>query len=126
MRQRKHVLITTLLLAAFFILGTGVAEAEKKMPETTTLKLEGAKMGPVPFSHTTHIEKAKADCAVCHHKDKNPKEPDKCETCHLLKEAKEKAAPAKDAFHTKCQTCHKASVAKGGGAPVKCNECHKK
>lgn len=126
MRQKLHVLIATLLLVFFCVFATGIAGAEKKMPETTILKLEAAKMGPVTFSHITHIEKAKIGCAVCHHKDKNPKEPDKCETCHLLKEIKEKAPPAKDAFHAKCQACHKENVAKGGGAPIKCNKCHKK
>jgi hypothetical protein len=126
MRQEGRAFIIVLLVAFFCVVATGVAKAEKKMPDTAVLKLEGAKLGPVTFSHITHSGKAKIDCAVCHHKDKNPKEPEKCETCHLLKEVKEKAPPTKDAFHTKCQTCHKENVAKGGGAPVKCNDCHKK
>jgi hypothetical protein len=126
MRQEGQALIITLLVAFFCVFATDVAAAEKKMPDTMALKIEGAKLGPVPFSHITHTEKAKIDCTTCHHKDKNSKEPDKCETCHMLKEVKEKAVPAKDAFHKKCQTCHKENVAKGGGAPVKCNDCHKK
>lgn len=127
MRQKGNVLIALVILAFFCVFATGVdVWAEKKMPETATLKLEGAKLGPVTFSHITHTEKAKIDCATCHHKDKNAKEPDKCEACHLLKEIKEKAPPAKDAYHKQCQTCHKENVAKGGVAPVKCNDCHKK
>jgi hypothetical protein len=104
----------------------GSASAEKKVPDTVTLKLEGAKMAPVPFSHLTHVKKAKVECAVCHHKDKDPKEARACTTCHQATEGKNNAPAAKDAFHKKCQTCHKENAAKGvKNAPTKCAECHK-
>ncbi|MFH1082899.1 MAG: cytochrome c3 family protein, partial [Pseudomonadota bacterium] len=41
-----------------------------------TIKLEEAKLPPVIFPHTTHVEKNKIECAVCHHKD--AKEPEAC------------------------------------------------
>jgi ribosomal protein L40E len=88
-----------------------------------TIKLEGAKMPPVTFSHATHVEKQKVDCVKCHHK--NPQDPTACTTCHE-KEAKGKTPAARDAFHTRCQTCHKEMVAKGLHSPTKCMECHKK
>ena len=97
------------------------ADAPKK---TLSLKIEGAKMAPVSFSHETH-EKAKIDCAKCHHKG-DAKDPKACTTCHKVKEVKDKAPVAKDAFHKLCQDCHKEVAAKGKKAPTKCNECHKK
>ncbi len=79
-------------------------------------------MAPVTFSHTSHVDKAKIDCAKCHHKDaQNPKA---CTECHGVKQAKDNAPLAKDAFHNQCQNCHKQL--KGIKAPTKCNECHKK
>ena len=90
------------------------------------LKLDGAKFPPVPFTHSVHTEKAKADCVVCHHKDKDPKEPGGCMPCHDRNEVKNGAPPIKDAYHKNCIDCHKESVAKKVNAPTKCNECHKK
>jgi hypothetical protein len=114
------------VFALIFILSAlSLAWAQKKPADPIILKLEGAKMAPAPFSHATHADKAKIDCAVCHHKDKNAKEPDSCQKCHL-KEAKNGSPAGKDAFHKQCQGCHKESVAKGVTAPTKCNECHKK
>lgn len=88
-----------------------------------TVKLEGAKMAPVTFSHATHVEKVKLDCVKCHHKD--AQSPKACTTCHGAT-AKDNMPAAKDAFHKLCQTCHKEMTAKGTPAPTKCNECHKK
>ena len=108
--------ITLLLFAA----AVGAADAPKG---PVTIKLDGAKMAPVVFSHAIHIEKAKAECVKCHHKDAQG--PKACTTCHG-KEEKGATPAAKDAFHKLCQTCHKEMVAKGAKAPTKCNECHKK
>ena len=47
--------------------------------EPVTIKLDGAKMAPVAFSHATHVEKVKVDCAKCHHKD--AQSPKACITC---------------------------------------------
>lgn len=116
--------VLTFVCTIMFVFG--IAFAQKKMPDTVSLKLEGAKMPPVTFSHTVHTQKAKIDCAVCHHKDKDPKEAQACGTCHQVKGAKDNAPPAQDAFHKKCQTCHKESSAKGVKAPTQCTECHKK
>jgi hypothetical protein len=112
-------------ITLLFLFGQ-LASAEKKMPDTVTIKSEGAKMAPVTLSHETHAQKHKIDCAVCHHKDQNPKEPQPCVVCHLAKEVKANAPIAKDAFHKQCQTCHKEQAAKGVKAPTKCMECHKK
>jgi hypothetical protein len=101
-----------------------IAGAQQKAPESTVIKLDGAKLPPVSFSHKTHVEKNKLECVACHHKD--PKEPQACGKCHLVAETKDKAPIAKDAFHKQCQTCHKDSSAKGVKAPTACNECHKK
>ncbi len=86
-------------LSVFFCFAVGIVSAEKKMPDTVTLKLEGAKLAPVTFSHITHTQKAKINCAVCHHKDKDPKEAQACRTCHQVDGIKDNAPIIKDAFH---------------------------
>ncbi len=125
----KHTIfryLTPFFMSVLVLSLCGLAWAQKAPGETASLKLEGAKMAPVAFSHPTHVDKAKIGCTVCHHKAKEGKEYESCLQCHLLKDAKDGAPIAKDAFHKQCQTCHKESVKKGVSAPVKCNECHKK
>lgn len=126
MNVRTYPIISVMVLVGVFLLSVGTVSAEKKMPDTVTLKLEGAKLAPVTFSHITHTQKVKINCAVCHHKDKDPKEAQPCRTCHQVDGIKDNAPIIKDAFHKQCQTCHKESVAKGVKAPTKCAECHKK
>ena len=109
-------------LSLLFLVSPAVYAADYPK-EPVTIKLDGAKMAPVAFSHATHVEKVKVDCAKCHHKD--AQSPKACITCHGSA-AKGSQPAAKDAFHTQCQTCHKAMAAKGTAAPTKCNECHKK
>jgi hypothetical protein len=108
------------LLVSFVSSSLNAAEYPK---QPITIKLEGAKMPPVVFSHDVHVEKEKIDCVRCHHKD--PQNPKACTVCHG-KEAKGAQPPAKDAFHKSCQGCHKEMAAKGVQAPTKCMECHKK
>jgi hypothetical protein len=119
MRTRIGAVVCLIL---FFSLTFFTAGYAQQPPDgDRTLKVEGAKLPPVTFSHKTHVDKVKVECATCHHKD--AKEPKACVTCHDAKDVKDKAPIAKDAFHKTCQTCHKE---KGGKAPTKCTECHKK
>lgn len=111
------------IIMCVFLLYTLVG-AQQKVPESMVLKMDGAKLPPVSFSHSTHVEKSKLECVACHHKD--PKEPQACAKCHLVAEVKDNAPIAKDAYHKQCQNCHKDSTAKGVKAPTTCNECHKK
>jgi hypothetical protein len=126
--MKKQVLVFVTLFAFFLLIFSfvGPALADKQPPEPSVIKLEGAKLPPVSFSHKTHVEKNKLECAKCHHKDKDSKEPQACAKCHLVAEVKDKAPIAKDAFHKQCQTCHKESSANGVKAPTSCNDCHKK
>ena len=126
MKSKVSVYVVFFMVAACLVFSSSLAFAQKKAPEPVTLKLDGAKMAPVKFSHATHVDKAKVDCTVCHHKDKDPQDPAACTTCHSPKEAKGNAPMAKDAFHNRCQTCHKDAASKGKAAPTKCTECHKK
>jgi len=127
MKKKIRIAIGLAVIAFFLVVVVQGAFAQTKAPDSTTLKLEGAKMAPVPFSHPLHTEKAKTDCAVCHHKDKNAKEPAGCVPCHDLKDKKNGAPTAKEAYHKNCIDCHKEAAGKGvAGAPVKCNGCHKK
>ncbi|HOV89257.1 MAG TPA: cytochrome c3 family protein [Syntrophorhabdaceae bacterium] len=122
----RKLLIVFIAFVFAFIATLNMVSAQKKAPEPMSLKIEGGKLPPVSFSHVTHTEKTKIDCIKCHHKDKDPKNPEPCIQCHLVKEVKDNAPIAKEAYHKNCIECHKESVAKGTTAPVKCNECHKK
>ncbi|MEN6615403.1 MAG: cytochrome c3 family protein [Syntrophorhabdus sp.] len=127
MKGKTGIVVSMILLVIFLATALPVAFAQKQPPEKVTLKLDGAKFPPVAFSHPLHTQKAKIDCVVCHHKDKNPKEPGSCMPCHDLKDVRNGAIPIKDAYHKKCIDCHKEAVAaKKVNAPTKCNDCHKK
>ena len=119
-RNCRFLLFTS---AVFFLFGSAVIYAAQAPEKSVVLKTEAGKMAPVTFSHTSHMDKAKAECMTCHHKD--PQDPKACKTCHGS-EAKGKTLSAKDAFHKRCQTCHKEAMAKGVKAPTKCTECHVK
>ncbi len=113
-----------MVIVAILCLIPMVAFSATPPEKPVTIKIPGAAMAPVTFSHATHVDKAKVECKVCHHADAdNPKA---CTTCHDAKQVKGKAPIAKDAFHNKCQPCHKDAKAKGVKAPTACNECHKK
>ena len=125
--RRIPVICLSVVAASLLLLAAYSSSWAQKAPaETLPIKMEGAKMAPVAFSHASHVDKAKIACTVCHHKEKDAKEYQSCLKCHLPKEVKDGAPMAKDAFHKQCQTCHKESVKKGVSAPTKCNECHKK
>ena len=124
MNRTFKIVIGAALIVLFVAVLFQLVYAQKKPPESVTLKLEEAKFPPVTFSHSVHTDKVKAECVVCHHKD--PKEPGKCMPCHDRNEVKNGAPPIKDAYHKNCIDCHKESVAKKVAAPTKCNECHKK
>jgi hypothetical protein len=115
----------TAVLSIFTLIFVINSAGAQKMPgNTMTLKLENAKMAPVVFSHGAHGKTI--SCSICHHKDSDPTKPEKCGVCHLVRDVKEKAPPAQDAFHGKCRTCHNESAAKGVRVPTGCNDCHKK
>ena len=126
MRHKTSIHLMAALISLFILSVSMPAAGQTPPPGSLTLSIEGAKMPPVSFSHSTHIDKAKLECITCHHKDKGAKENRNCEKCHLAKELKDGAPMAKDAFHKLCQTCHREKVVKGVTAPTKCNECHKK
>ena len=121
--RSKSVVAALLFGVFFFFLASPIVYAVDYPKEPVTVKLDGAKMAPVTFPHSTHIDKVKVECVKCHHKDADS--PKACTTCHG-KEAKGSTPAAKDAFHNRCQGCHKDAAAKGAKAPTKCNECHKK
>jgi hypothetical protein len=124
MRQKRASIIITVFFVFTFVFTTSSARPQNAPGNTITLKLENAKLAPVTFSHDVHGKTV--NCIVCHHKDKSPTGPEKCGTCHLVREVKEKAPPIQDAFHGKCQSCHKENAAKGVKAPIRCNDCHRK
>ena len=88
MKVRTYLITVLLVFVCTFILAAGIASAQKKVPDTVTLKLEKTSMPPVTFSHITHTQKAKINCAVCHHKDSDPKEAQACRMCHQATRSK--------------------------------------
>ena len=66
----RMICVKVLLSAVlFFLVGSTVVCAAQPPDKPTVLRLEGGKMPPVTFSHATHVDKNKIDCAKCHHKD---------------------------------------------------------
>ncbi len=124
----KNIYIITFYSVLFFIFCflTNFASAQKKPTEPIILQIKNAKLPPVPFSHNIHAEKEKINCTVCHHKDRDVKNPKPCISCHPLKATGNGQLSAKVTFHKNCITCHKTNNSKGKTAPVKCNDCHKK
>jgi len=109
----KKVLTIAMLFGFVFVVGSLLAQEEKKPPKELTFE---SKMGAVTYNHEKHVERAKGDC----------------KTCHPALFAQDKAAPLnyKDQMHkkaetdkTSCATCHHA-----GGASFEtkgnCNKCH--
>lgn len=121
--KTRLFIVVLLSVVSFVFAASSVLCAPQAPDKPIVIKLEGAKMPPVTFSHSTHVDKNKIACVKCHHKDaQNPRA---CTTCHGM-QAKGEALAAKDAFHTTCQGCHKESSAKGVKAPITCIECHTK
>lgn len=122
MKGRTVILVLALLAVSYAI---STSFAQKQAPDNIILQIEGKRLAPVPFPHALHVDKAKIDCAKCHHADKDPTQPDRCVKCHPVT-APPNVTNYKDAYHKQCIDCHKAVVAKGTKAPTKCAECHKK
>lgn len=72
------------------------------------------------YDHATHAAR-EATCQVCHHTDQKGKE-QKCSVCHTVT-GKDKAEPAKKAFHKRCGGCHKERSL-GPLYPKNCKGCH--
>lgn len=125
MKRRMGLGSFLVCLFSMLLIAT-IGFAQKKAPDTITLKMEGGKLAPVSFPHSLHVEKQKIECAKCHHKEQDPTQPEQCVKCHPVTGAKEGVPVFKDAYHKQCIDCHKEVVAKGNKAPTKCTECHKK
>jgi hypothetical protein len=112
------VYFTTICLGMAIVFASlGYGASESPAQDVVIKARQNTKLQPVPFSHATHVDKQKIDCATCHHKD--AAKPKACSTCHAA-EGQEKATSAKEPFHGKCRTCHKEQVA------IKCHYCHHK
>ena len=102
----RHVI--AVFIAVTLIGGAMVAAQGKKPSEKLVFQAKG---GVVIFTHSTHINREKGQCAACHDKvwPQSVKEPlkssDGCRTCHHL---------GGRAFEMKgnCVKCHPSSDAK--------------
>jgi c(7)-type cytochrome triheme protein len=102
----RHVI--AVFIAVTLVGGAMVAAQDKKPPEKLVFQTKG---GDVIFTHSTHINRAKGECATCHDKlwPQSVKEPLKsshgCRTCHHL---------GGRAFKMKgnCVKCHPSGDAK--------------
>lgn len=103
------ITIAVLSLVAF-----GVAYGQKKVGGgEIKYESKGANLGPVTFSHASHVEKHKAKCNDCHTKLFKMKKGDKL-TQASFKEGKY------------CGACHNGQKAFSAWAEADCNKCHKK
>ncbi|HAR96638.1 MAG TPA: cytochrome C3 subunit A [Deltaproteobacteria bacterium] len=110
----------------FLFLQASTVALSQGPTQDVTIKLPGAKLPPVGFSHSSHVDGQKLQCALCHHLD--PAQPKACTTCHKP-EAEGKTPSAKESFHQQCVTCHKEQAGKAkkpDKIPTKCNGCHKR
>jgi c(7)-type cytochrome triheme protein len=77
--------VIAFLIAVALVGGATVAAQDKKPPEKLVFQ---TKSGDVIFTHATHINREKGECATCHEKlwPQSAKEPLKssggCRTCH--------------------------------------------
>lgn len=109
------LIVSAVLLSMVTV--TGYAASNCPGKDVIIKARPNTKLEPVPFSHTTHVDRQKIDCAACHHKDAT--KPAACTTCHKA-ESQDKVLNAKEAFHGKCRTCHNEQVT------IKCYYCHHK
>lgn len=124
--MRKSMIILAILLAVFlffylrmqngkvaFAGGSDVVCPDNSIKPPDVVELDrGGRMGLILFNHKNHENRA--DCAVCHHKDKRCEE-QKCGACHKTK------IERKEAFHGRCKGCHKKN-----NGPTRCGDCHKR
>jgi c(7)-type cytochrome triheme protein len=97
-------------LAVTLVGGGMVAAQDKKPPEKLVFRAKG---GDAIFTHATHIDREKGECATCHEKlwPESAQEPlkssDGCKTCHHA---------GGTAFEMKgnCVKCHPNASAKTG------------
>lgn len=94
---------------------TAKVETDGNAPRGPTSIKIGTRMGDITFAHAAHQQRAKGDCAACHHQNAETRA---CRSCH---DAKPGVPSAKNAFHQVCRDCHKKT--KG---PTRCKECHVK
>ena len=98
------------LLAVTLAGCASVAAQDKKPPERLVFRAKG---GDAIFTHTTHINREKGECATCHEKlwpqsaAESLKNSDGCKTCHHA---------GGRAFEMKgnCVRCHPGGNAKTG------------
>ncbi len=129
----KKLLVCGAVLAAFFVVGSGVsfAEADKGPAEITLESTIDPAKKPKPsiFPHAEH--QSRLECGECHHgKDADGKkvayvdgqEIGKCESCHNKAAGMPKEVESfKNAAHAQCKDCHAAK----DKALAKCSVCHK-
>lgn len=102
--------VVAFLIAVALVASATAAAQTKKPPEKLVLPNKG---GDVIFTHATHIDREKSECATCHEKlwPQSTAEPLKnsngCKTCH---HADGRAFEMKG----QCAKCHPAGAAKAG------------
>ncbi len=119
----KKGLISIGILAGFLLSLLMVTGAFAQKEEMTF----DVSYGKVKFTHKSHIDKVKLECAKCHHTWKKGETSGKlCHECHKAK-AEGKALSMKDAAHKDCKGCHdEAKKANKPAGPTGCTQCHVK
>ena len=98
------------------LMAMGMASAQQKKVGGGEIKYEakGSNLGPVTFSHETHVTQQKAKCTDCHTK------------IFKMKKGESKMTQASFAEGKYCGTCHNGKKAFSAVAQADCGKCHKK
>jgi len=111
-------LFKTSIISIFVLclVAMGVAYAQQKKVGGGDLKFEakGSDLGPVTFSHETHVNQQKNKCTDCHTK------------IFKMKKGDAKMTQAAFAEGKYCGTCHNGKKAFSAADKASCGKCHKK
>ena len=114
---RKRIWIAVIVSFCIFgLMALGMAYAQEKKVGGGDVKFEakGSNLGPVTFSHESHVNKAKNKCTDCHTK------------LFPMKKQDLKMTQAAFAEGKYCGTCHDGKKAFSATAQADCVKCHKK
>ncbi len=109
----KKGIVFPIIISIFCFLSFGAAFAQIKNGGDIKFEAKTSKLGPVLYSHDTHITKNKYQCTDCHIK------------IFKMKKGADKMTQALFAKGKFCGACHDGQKAFSATSPTGCIKCHK-
>jgi predicted CXXCH cytochrome family protein len=109
----KKGIVFPVIISILFFLSFGTGFAQTKNGGDIKLEAKTSKLGPVLYSHDTHITKNKYKCTDCHIK------------IFKMKKGADKMTQALFAKGKFCGACHDGQKAFSATSPKECIKCHK-